>query len=123
MSRVLITFIAFVLVLPGIPAGAHHGYGEYDESREVSFSGPLLELAAIQPHSFFTVSVTGADGKATTWSVDLPNQALDSFPLKPGDRVTVTGSGATDPKATKALLRKITRLSDGWSWERPTRSR
>jgi len=123
MSRVPLTLIAVVLVLAGMPARAHHGYGEYDESREVSFSGTLLELAPIQPHSFFSVSVIGADGKGKTWSVDLPNQALETFPLKPGDRVTVIGSGAIDPKATKALLRKITRLSDGWSWERPTRNR
>jgi uncharacterized NAD(P)/FAD-binding protein YdhS len=123
MSRVSVTLIAIALVLPTLPARAHHGYGEYDESREVSFSGTFVELAAIQPHSFFSVSVTGADGKPTTWTVDLPNQALETFPLRSGDRVAVIGSGATDPKATKALLRKITRLSDGWSWERPSRSR
>jgi hypothetical protein len=123
LTRVSVMLIAVVLVLPSIPARAHHGYGEYDESKEVSFSGTLVELAAIQPHSFFSVRVTGADGKPTTWAIDLPNSVLETFPLKPGDRVTVIGSGATDLKATKALLRKITRLSDGWSWERPTRTR
>jgi hypothetical protein len=123
LTRVAVMLIAIVLVLQSMSARAHHGYGEYDESREVSFSGTILELAAIQPHSFFSVSVTGAEGKPATWTIDLPNQALETFPLKPGDRVTVVGSGAADLKATKALLRKITRVSDGWSWERPTRSR
>ncbi len=123
LPRISVTLIAIVLFLPGMPSRAHHGYGEYDESREVSFSGTLLELAAVQPHSFFSVSVTSAEGGPATWVVDLPNQALETFPLKPGERVTVIGSGATDPKAMKALLRRITRQSDGWSWERPTRSR
>src|SRR5688572_30435684 len=69
LTRVSVTLIVIVLVLPSMPSRAHHGYGEYDESREVSFIGTLVELAAIQPHSFFSVSVTGADGKPTTWSI------------------------------------------------------
>ena len=66
----LLIFGLFVLsaVLSAVPAFAHHGFQfEYDGSKYVTITGVLRKIEWENPHIYFNVDVTGADGKVTSW--------------------------------------------------------
>lgn len=52
-------------------AEGHHGSAEYDVTREVTVTGTVTEWRWTNPHTWFFVSVKGADG-AQAWSGEGP---------------------------------------------------
>jgi hypothetical protein len=89
--------------LSAVPLLAHHSFSaEYDQKQPVSFKGSVTKLEWMNPHVYFYVDVTDADGKAAHWACEAGNpNALarrgwrrDS--LKAGDQITVEGYRAKD---------------------------
>lgn len=84
--------IALFLAALGVPAVAHHGFGEYDETRVVTLTGVVERLHDVNPHASVTVRV-GAE----VWTMELPSVAglarfgvtADAFAV--GATVTVKG--------------------------------
>ena len=86
-------------------AWAHHSQSEYDSRAKVDVEGVVTKVEWKSPHAWVYVDVTsdkGANdkGKTVNWSFELPSPVTlmrrgwtrDS--LKPGDRITVSGSPA-----------------------------
>jgi hypothetical protein len=57
---VLTVFFASV-----VTASAHHGFGTFDLSKSVTYTGKLTRLEFINPHSWLYFEVTDANGKVT----------------------------------------------------------
>ncbi len=75
-----------------LPALAHHGWSEYDNSRELRLTGTIAASGYEHPHGH--IKLTTAD---KTWTAVLAppsrmnSRGLSTADLKTGNTVTVTG--------------------------------
>jgi Family of unknown function (DUF6152) len=108
MGRFQITVGAVLLcgfVLAGT-AWAHHSVqSQFDIHKTISISGTVAKMEWINPHSYLTLNVKGADGKLQKWAFELGGPGVlrraglsraDRGGLKAGDEVTVTALAARD---------------------------
>ena len=91
-------FIPFVLCVAGVPALAHHSVqAEFDLSKPITVTGVVTKVEWINPHSWITIEVKGADGQVQIWEVEAgaPNALFrlgfnkDSLPI--GTEIVVDG--------------------------------
>ena len=113
-------FLLLALVLAG-PASARHcvpSSVRYPQNFYGLRNGSEGEI--INPHSYLTINVTGADGKVQKWAFELGGPGAlrragmsreDRGGLKPGDEVTASGLGAKDGSTT-GFLQEL-KLADG----------
>ena len=62
MSRFVLAALTAAF-LPSI-GSAHHGFGRFEMNREVEYSGTLVSMDLVNPHSYMNLEVVGADGQA-----------------------------------------------------------
>ena len=106
------------LLLPGMPASAHHAFAaEFDAKKGVKVSGTITKLEWSNPHAWLYVDVKDESGKVTNWSFELgsPNGLIREgwrrTSLKEGEQVTIEGFLAKDGTNT-ANAHSVT-LPDG----------
>jgi hypothetical protein len=119
MHRLLSTLAAAtVTALCAQSAGAHHSFAaEFDANSPIDLTGTVTKVAWANPHTFFYIDVTNANGEIEPWALEMgsPNGLMrrgwtrDS--MKIGDVVMVTGSRAKDG-SFKGNARSVT-LSTG----------
>jgi hypothetical protein len=96
------SFVAgFMLSTPGVIA--HHSFAaEFDAMKPLTLKGVVTKIEWSNPHTYFYMDVTGADGKVVNWGMEMgsPNGLMRSGwtrnTLKVGDEVTVEGAQAKD---------------------------
>lgn len=122
MGKKLHGAIAGLLFLVGVPGFAHHAFSsEFDTSKPITLDGVVTNITWENPHVFFYVDVTDADGSIVNWKCEtrgpngLTKQGWTKNALKAGDKVTVHGFLARDAshfvdgrRVTFADGRKIT---------------
>ena len=93
--------LGFVLATPGVIA--HHSFAaEFDASKPLALKGIVTKIEWANPHTYFYMDVSEADGKVINWGMEMgsPNglmrQGWTRNTLKVGDVVTVEGSQAKD---------------------------
>jgi hypothetical protein len=103
MGNKLLAVIASVLFLAGVPAFAHHAFSsEFDTSKPITLEGVVTNITWENPHVFFYVDVTDANGNVVNWKCEtrgpngLARQGWTKNSLKPADKVTVHGYLAKD---------------------------
>ena len=62
-------FIAAVLASAAV-ASAHHGFGTFDLTKSVTYTGKLTKLEFINPHSWLYFEVT-ENGKVTKYRCEM----------------------------------------------------
>jgi Family of unknown function (DUF6152) len=112
--------LIFTLLL-ALPAFAHHSVqAQFDIHKTFTVSGTVAKVEWINPHSYLTINVAGADGKVQKWAFELGGPGAlrragmsreDRGGLKPGDEVTASGLAAKDGSTT-GFLQEL-KLSDG----------
>ena len=100
--RLLIVTAALVLAA-AIPVLAHHSFAaEFDANKTTTLTGAVTKLDWINPHARLFVDVKAADGKLTSWEIELGPPAIlmrsgwTKNSVKAGDMVTVNGALAKD---------------------------
>lgn len=98
--------IAVVAVAPALfalPVFAHHsGAAVFDLSKRIELKGVVTKMEWTNPHAHFFMDVKDADGKVTSWDLELASPSIllrngwTKHALKAGDVVTVTGNRAKD---------------------------
>jgi len=84
--------LALTALLAAAPAVAHHGWSEYDNSKELTVTGKIAESGYEHPHGYVKLVTPGK-----TWIAVLAppsrmdNRGLTKDMLVPGTTVTVVG--------------------------------
>jgi hypothetical protein len=93
--------VGLVLAAPAVIA--HHSFAaEFDAGKALTLKGVVTKIEWANPHTYFYIDVTGADGKVVNWGMEMgsPNglmrQGWTRNTLHVGDEVTVEGSQAKD---------------------------
>ena len=87
-------FVALTLTVVSA-AHAHHSDAALDMRSVVTFEGTVTEYSLRNPHTYFTVATTAADGEPIEWTVQMASALTVSRrgwtrdTLSVGDRVTV----------------------------------
>ncbi len=98
------------VLLLGATASAHHSDAALDMNAQVSFQGTVSEYSMRNPHSYFTVDVTGDDGAAVTWTVQMASaisirrSGWTPDSLLVGDEVSVAVRPARDGRSYGLLV-------------------
>jgi hypothetical protein len=111
--------LAVALALPAARAYAHHSFAaEFDADKPVTVKGVITSVRLENPHSWFFLDVSGADGKVEKWAFEAstPSSLIRSGfkpgTVKAGDEVTIRGFHARDPKANAGAGRELV-MADG----------
>ena len=104
MKTKMAVFSAVVgVLLASGSAIAHHSFAaEFDANNPITFKGVVTKIEWMNPHTYFYMDVTEADGKIVNWGLEMgsPNglmrQGWTRNTMKVGDVVTVEGSRAKD---------------------------
>jgi len=108
------------LTLAGVASAHHSVQSQFDIHKTVTVSGVVSKLEWINPHSYLTLNVKDADGKAQKWAFELGGAGAlrragmsraDRGGLKPGDEVTATALAARDG-SNSGFLQEL-KVSDG----------
>jgi hypothetical protein len=88
----LASFLLVCTALAAAPAIAHHGWSEYDSSKELTVTGRIVESGYEHPHGHIRLEAPGK-----TWLVVLApptrmeNRGLPKEALRVGNTATVVG--------------------------------
>ena len=114
----LLAVVCGGMLLAATSVWAHHAFSaEFDIDKPLELRGTLVKWEMINPHSWFHLGVTEADGTVVTWLVEggSPNElirqgvTMNTVPI--GAELIVEGYQAKD-RTTKAVGRSFT-LPDG----------
>jgi hypothetical protein len=110
--------LAALLLIAAIPVLAHHSFqAEFDTSKPVTLKGVVTKLEWMNPHAWFYIDVTTADGKLEHWQcetgapIELLRRGWRKNDLKIGDQVTVEAFRAKD--STNTVSARVVTFSDG----------
>jgi DNA/RNA endonuclease YhcR with UshA esterase domain len=113
----LIAAVALLLATSA-PVRAHHAFAaEFDANKPVKFTGTVVKVDFINPHSWIHMDVKNADGTVTRWMIEggSPNtlfrRGITRDSLPEGTVITVDGYQAKDG-SNKANGRDVT-YTDG----------
>jgi Family of unknown function (DUF6152) len=63
--------VGATVLLGAKPAGAHHAFAAtFDTSKPVTVKGTITKVELINPHSWFWMDVTDADGNTANWGFE-----------------------------------------------------
>ncbi|MFN0002637.1 MAG: DUF6152 family protein [Pseudohongiellaceae bacterium] len=104
--------IAGCLLLSCVQLQAHHSFAMFDLKTKVELQGVVKEFQWTNPHTWIQLIVTDSNGIETEWSLEgapvnmLVRNGWKNTSVKPGDKITVTGSPLVDgrPGATYDLI-------------------
>jgi hypothetical protein len=86
--------------LLGVTASAHHSTAPYDLLHGTIIEGRVTRFAWENPHGHIYLDVTGDENAVEPWTVEIESPGVlmrlgwTKGALKPGDRITISGSRA-----------------------------
>ena len=97
---------AAIALCASTAALAHHGFGRFDRTKEVEFTGVITGMDFVNPHSYLHFDAVGADGKTIAMRCEMRAATLlrrsgwtpEMFAV--GAEVTVYGFGHRDDPAS-----------------------
>jgi hypothetical protein len=80
------------------PAHAHHGFGTFDRSSEITLKGTVTGVDFVNPHAWFYFEVAAEDGTVEAWRCEmraatvLRRSGWSAEMFVPGEPITITGA-------------------------------
>ena len=103
------------VAFPGSISAHHSIQAQFDINKTLTISGTVARVEYINPHSYLTLNVKGADGKIEKWAFEMTGAGAlrraglsraDRGGLKNGDEVTVTALASRD-ESNSGLAQRI----------------
>jgi hypothetical protein len=101
---------------------AHHGFGSFDRSREITLEGTVTGIDFVNPHSWVYLDVTSPDGRVQAWRCEmraatvLRRSGWSPEMFVPGERISITG--APDRNDPSSCYLSTVVFADGSSADR-----
>jgi hypothetical protein len=98
--------VALGAVLAAAPVFAHHGFGRFDPTKDVTIEGTLTGIDFVNPHAYLYFDATGADGKVVPMRCEmraatvLRRSGWTPEMFVPGKHVVVSGNPHRDDPAS-----------------------
>jgi hypothetical protein len=116
--KTIAPLVASLLLIAALPILAHHSFqAEFDTTKPVTLKGVVTKVEWMNPHAWFYIDVTTADGKLEHWQcetgapIELLRRGWRKNDLKIGDQVTVEGFRAKD--STNTASARFVTFADG----------
>lgn len=116
--KTIASLVVALLLIAAIPVLAHHSFqAEFDTSKPVTLKGVVTKVEWMNPHAWFYIDVTTADGKLEHWQcetgapIELLRRGWRKNDLKIGDQVTVEAYRAKD--STNTVSARVVTFPDG----------
>lgn len=114
MKNTLLTFLAAFVAFLLLPhsALAHHGWMDFDSSRELTFQGTVTDFHFVNPHCVVEFSAQDEKGQLQKWQGEFSNphqltqKGWTASSLEAGDRITIAGN----PAKNSSLAIHVTRI-------------
>ena len=114
---------ALTLTTGVMPAGAHHSFAMFDQSKTTELTGTLKDVSWTNPHTAMIVVVPGDNGQAAEWHFESGPPAFmlraglkrDDLSSRIGSKVTVTFHPLKDGRTGGSLVGM--KFEDGASWK------
>ena len=98
--------VVFAAVAFSAPAGAHHGFGRFDPTQNVTIEGTLTGADFVNPHAYLYFDAVGPDSAVTAMRCEmraatvLRRSGWSAEMFVPGKHVTVSGNPHRDDPAS-----------------------
>ena len=123
MKRILVAFWVAGAAASGAWAWGHHSLAAtYDESRDMTLDGKIVQFLLRNPHSYLHVEAPNENGELARWSLEwrgaggLNRDGITRETLRVGDEVVVTIHPSRTVNDTRGVLNTLHRKSDGFGW-------
>jgi hypothetical protein len=119
-------WLAIVLLALSGHALAHHSFAMFDQRKDVTLKGTVLEFQWTNPHAFIHIDVPNGSSGKVMWQVELNSptnlkrQGWKSSTIKAGDEVTLVIKPLKD--GSRGGLFVSIKLPDGTVLGDPTRT-
>ncbi len=116
-SRLFAGVLALGLLAGQMPLTAHHSTTMYNMASPTTVTGKVKRFEWTNPHAYIYLDVTGADGKVTTWEIEMMSlNHLKSYgwtrkTVVEGETISCTGGAAKSGQP--AMLSSLMKLGDG----------
>ena len=114
MARSSLAVLGLVVLLGTTIARAHHSFAaEFDANQPITVQGVITQVRLENPHSWFFLDATDANGKVTKWSFEastptsLIRSGMKPGFIKAGDQVTIKGYHARDATQNVGAAREL----------------
>jgi uncharacterized protein DUF6152 len=98
-----VAIVGVLVVLGGLPVGAHHSWNTvFSEDKPLVLRGTLAKVELVNPHGWIWLDVKGPDGTVTKWGIEggppngLIRNGITKDTLKVGEELVVRGYGSRD---------------------------
>jgi hypothetical protein len=104
MSR--LASVALAAIALSAPAGAHHGFGRFDPTKDIEIEGTLTGVDFVNPHAYLYFDAIGRDGAITAMRCEmraatvLRRSGWSAEMFVPGKQVTMSGNPHRDDPAS-----------------------
>jgi hypothetical protein len=107
------------------PLWAHHGWAEFDETKEISLKATVTNFHFVNPHCVIEFEVIGEKAVIENWQAEFSSPApmarkgWTAATLQPGDKISISGHPArTGVRAVHAIRIRLPngqefKVSDG----------
>jgi len=115
-NAIRILFAITASVTPAL-VEAHHGWSEFDATREVALTGIVTDFHFVNPHCVVEFDVKDDKGMVRHWQGEFSSpgpmvrKGWTAASLEPGDKVAISGHPAKND--VRAVHVTWIRLSDG----------
>jgi hypothetical protein len=103
MKLTAVAIGAVGLLMATMPVAAHHAFAaEFDVNEPVTLTGVMTKWDMVNPHSWFHIDVTDADGNVVSWMVEggspntLIRMGVTKNTVQVGTQLTIEGYRAKD---------------------------